>query len=114
MIHMHREILGLTDPKIQCDHRDGNGLNNTRSNLRACSQKENLYNHRKYSTNTSGMAGISWHKYARKWNARITVDGKTTSLGYFNSLEAAAEAYNLAAVKVHGDFARLNQLTLQA
>ncbi len=58
-IKMHRLILGLTDSNICCDHRDMNGLNNQRYNLRACTHTENKKNTVKYANNKSGYKGVS-------------------------------------------------------
>lgn len=107
--HMHRAILGLQpgDGK-QCDHVDGDGLNNQRSNLRISSQTENMHNRRKLIVGTSKYKGVCWYRRERKWRARIRVNRKLISLGYFASETDAALAYNRAARKHFGDFALLN------
>src|ERR1035437_5083095 len=64
---MHRVIRGIIDPKIQVDHKDHNGLNNQRRNLRVANSIKNQYNAEIRSDNTSGFKGVSWQKDAQKW-----------------------------------------------
>ena len=104
-VSMHRMLLGLTDPRIHTDHRDGNGLNNTRSNLRTCTHAENRRNTGVNSNNKSGFKGVSWDKSSGKWRATIMANRKQKSLGCFTTPEAAYEAYCRAAVELHGAFA---------
>jgi len=106
---MHRRILGLkpNDGKFT-DHIDMNGLNNQRKNLRVATKGQNEANQIKYRNNTSGFKGVSWHKGTEKWEAKIMVNSQSKYLGLFNSRIDAAHAYNDAAIKYHGDFARLN------
>jgi hypothetical protein len=104
---MHREITNAPND-MYVDHIDGDGLNNTRSNLRVCTNAQNQYNSRKPSNNTSGFKGVSWHKRNKKWLARIKVNNKQNNLGYFDSLIEAAQAYDEAAKRYYGTFANLN------
>lgn len=103
---MHRLILGAV-PGVLVDHKDGNGLNNTRSNLRICTPKQNLWNKPKLAANSSGHKGVSWNKHCKKWKASIKTDGKTVCLGYFDNLEEAGAAYDAASLKLHGEFSYL-------
>lgn len=89
------------------DHIDGNGLNNTRVNLRVANSTENARNTRLRKDNTSGFKGVTWHKKNRKWRAVIKVDGGQKHLGMFDTLEAAYAAYCKAALHYFGEFARL-------
>jgi len=111
-VKMHRLVIGLTDPAIHVDHRDGNGVNNQRHNLRPCSQPENRRNASIQDNNTSGYKGVSLRKdvIVNKFQARIMVDKKSISLGFFHSPVEAAKAYNDAAILYHGEFAFLNDL----
>lgn len=109
-ILMHREILGLTDFRIKTDHADRNGLNNQRHNLRAATNQQNLSNIGPKRQNRSGFKGVSWFAARGKWIATIQVNGRSKALGYFTSAEAAAKAYNDAAVEHFGEFAWLNKL----
>ena len=102
---IHRLILGITDRKVHVDHIDGDGLNNRRSNLRACSHSENLRNHGANANNKSGFKGVSWREDRGKWRARIKVNRKEHSLGYYDTAEEAHMAYCRAAIEMHGEFA---------
>jgi hypothetical protein len=105
--YMHRLILGLTDPKIKVDHKDGNGLNNQRSNLRVCSQTENVRNARSHKKSSSGYKGVCWANDKKKWVCRIYC-GRYYHLGYFACPVEAAKTYDAAARIHHGDFAKTN------
>lgn len=105
---MHRLILGITDPKIQVDHIDGNGLNNQRSNLRICQQGENSRNRKGNKSATSKYKGVFLHSKNKNWNAQIRCGSKKIHIGAFNTEDEAALAYNEAAIKHHGAFAKLN------
>lgn len=107
-IHMHREILGLTDSRELCDHIDGDALNNQRSNLRVCTVGQNNRNRKISPGGSSIYKGVI--KSDRRYYARIRKDGKAYNLGGFDSEHDAALAYNEAAIKYHGEFARLNEL----
>lgn len=79
-------------PLANIDHINGIGSDNRIINLRDVSQKENLRNSRRASNNTSGHAGVSFHKQAGKWQAGIKIDGKRIGLGLFATLEEASAA----------------------
>lgn len=105
---MHRVIAercGL-DISGQIDHRDGDSLNNVRSNLRPATQVQNSQNRGKPKNNTSGYKGVSWCKQCAKWRAVIQVSGKQKSLGRFTSKQQAAQTYRKAAKDSHGEFAK--------
>lgn len=104
---MHRFIMDAPKGQ-QVDHINGNKLDNRKSNLRICSHSENLRNQRKPKDNKSGFKGVSWHKGAKRWCAEIRSNGKRHHLGYFDTAEDAAKAYDIAATLIHGDYARLN------
>lgn len=92
------------------DHRDGNGLNNQRENLRRCSPVQNEGNSKMKRTNTSGVKGVWWSKHRRKWAACICINYKTVHLGAFEDKEIAAQAYRSAAIKRFGEFANPHRL----
>ena len=98
---MHRGYL-----PDEIDHIDGNGLNNDVENLRAATRSQNGSNRGTQTNNTSGFKGVSWHKTSNKWQAVIKFDGKQRHLGYFDTPDAAHEAYKAAAKRLHGEFAR--------
>ena len=77
----------------QCvDHIDNNKANNHISNLRFATYKENNQNSSISTRNTSGCKGISWNKKAKKWNAKIKIDGINIHIGYYDNLEDAKTA----------------------
>jgi HNH endonuclease len=102
--YMHRQIMGVTDSKTKVDHRDHDGLNNTISNLRACSHVQNLQNQRMRVDNSSGYKGVSWYAPTKKWRARIYFRSKFIFIGYFFKKEDAARAYENKAKELFGDF----------
>ena len=110
MVKLHREILALMLGRDllageEVDHINGNGLDNTRGNLRLATHAENMANSRKRLDNTSGFKGVHWVERKRKWCAQIRFGGKPKHLGLFTSKEAAYAAYCDAAEKYHGEFA---------
>lgn len=109
-IWMHRECNGTKEGEYT-DHIDGNRLNNTRSNLRTCTYAQNNKNAKTRKDNKSGYRGVYWEKSCNKWRVVISNDGKKLSVGLFDDIVEAAKAYNAAAKKLHGSFARLNLVT---
>lgn len=92
---LHRFILRVTDPRIHVDHRDHDGLNCQRDNLRKCVRGENDGNRRK-TRGSSQYKGVSWSKGKRCWRACIRIE-RTIHLGYFDDEAQAALAYDDAA-----------------
>jgi len=109
-ILMHRELLHVPDG-MEADHIDGDGLNNTKSNLRVATVAQNRHNARKYLVPTSSKyKGASWNKKAGKWRAYIWHSGKQIYLGFFEKEENAARAYNRNALLLFGEYAKLNKV----
>jgi hypothetical protein len=99
VVRMHRLLLGATRGEI-VDHRDGNGLNNTRQNIRKGTQALNCVNRRR--TPGPYMRGAQLKK--GRWRAMIKINGRMCSLGYFATETEAHEAYLAAATKRYGDW----------
>ena len=104
-VHMARLILELKDDDERlADHRDGNSLDCRLDNLRIATIAESNRNQKCRSS--SGFKGVGRH--GKQWRAAIVFDGSRIYLGYFPSAELAARAYDRAARKYFGEFARLN------
>jgi hypothetical protein len=106
-IWMHREIMD-TPSGMETDHKDGNGLNNQKYNLRICSRSQNAMNIKIRGDNTSGYKGVYRSTHDTKWVAQIIINSKNIYLGSFENKSMAAIAYNEAAYQYFGEFARLN------
>jgi hypothetical protein len=102
---MHRFILGETSYLI--DHKNRNGLDNRRSNLRLCTYSQN-------SAHAVGkkpwkLKGISWHKGSRRWQAQICKDYHNIYIGKFLTAQEAADAYDKKARELFGEFSMTNK-----
>ncbi len=106
---MHRLLTGVSNGSI-IDHTNGNGLDNRRKNLRVCSRAENDANADIWETNTSGYKGVSYYRSTGKWRVAFGVQGKSYYVGYYDTKEEAALAYNIVAFGLYGEFARLNKV----
>jgi hypothetical protein len=105
----HRIIWKLMtgdEPTHQVDHIDMDRLNNRWLNLRAATQSQNKSNGKLYKNNKSGVKGVSWDAWHRKWKVQISVDKKIVQLGRFNTVEEATNVVVSARVRLHGEFAR--------
>ena len=107
---MERMLNRKLNTGEEVDHKDNNGLNNTRSNLRLASRTENNRNRKNYKQNR--YKGTSFNKRINKWIASITINGKTKGLGYYNTEIEAAKAYDFYAIKYFKEFARTNDLDI--
>jgi hypothetical protein len=92
------------DPVDFIDHKDGVRDNNRFNNLRKATNSQNQAN-ATWSTNTSGLKGVSWEKDRGKWRASITINGKAKNLGRYDSIVEAGRAYRVAAIEAWGEFA---------
>jgi hypothetical protein len=110
MISMHRQILGLTDPKVLGEHEDNNGLNNQRENLRIATQSQNAMNNRLYNTSKTGYKGVCMSDKPGVYRAYIVLNYKQKSLGMSDCPETCARTYNKAAKEMFGEFAKLNDV----
>ncbi len=110
-IKMHRLILGLEfGNKLQGDHKDHNGLNNQKYNLRIVTCQQNQFNRQPYKNTSSEYKGVSWHKRDKVWQAYIKYSGKLIMLSCFNNEIEAAQAYNKKASELFGEYAKLNTI----
>lgn len=109
-ILMHRDIIGPLPPGSLPDHRDGNGLNNQRGNLRIVTKPQNSWNTVKPCRGTSQYKGVNLYKKTaqKKWGARVVVSRAPTFLGLFYTEEAAAIAYDAAIRETRGPHATFN------
>lgn len=107
-IYMHRVVIGAADGQ-KVDHKNGNGCDNQKSNLRFANSSQNVANQiALLRANKSGYRGVYWAAYAKRWRAQLGGHGARVHLGYFDDPLAAARAYDRAAVAVWGEFARPN------
>ncbi len=130
-IYLHRLIMGLIEAprSVYVDHIDGNGLNNSRTNLRVTDNRGNQRNGRKglsegFSSPYKGVCKITSHKTSNPWQASITLPnagehicpdnkrrGKKKHLGHYRTEIEATRAYNKAAIELFGPMAQLNELS---
>lgn len=103
-IRMHWEVLNGKG----IDHIDHNGLNNQKSNLRRCTQSENMMNASKRENTSSIYKGVCFFKRYNKWTAYININKKPIFLGNFYTEVEAAKAYNKKAIELFLEFANLN------
>jgi len=105
VIRMHAAIIGHPG----ADHKNRNGLDNQRQNLRVATKSQNAANSRLSCRNTSGIRGVHWDKIRCRWRVEICFDGVRHALGRFLDLKEAVRAYNEAAIKFFGEYAQLNK-----
>lgn len=112
---MHRMILGAEKGTF-VDHRDGNGLNNRRENLRMANKSLNAANKPKgdypITRSSSRYKGVTFSQRDQKWSAYIQVNSKRISLGFCGSEDDCAMAYNRAALHYFGEYAWLNDIEI--
>lgn len=102
--YMHRQIMNPTKG-FEVDHKNGNKLDNRRSNLRICTSQQNKFNHPTHRNNKLGIKGVSLLK-SGKFLAQIMSSGRNIYLGTHKTAALAHEAYRNAATKMRGEFAR--------
>lgn len=110
---LHRAIFiyidGIDIEGVEIDHKNRNGLDNRRENLRFATKAENARNNSRRPNSTSSVyTGVSWRKHAKRWSAKIAYAGKSIHLGYYDTEEEAGMAYDRAALYYYGDTEFLN------
>lgn len=111
-VYMHRYLLSIKDSNIFVDHKDGDGLNNQKSNIRQCDKSQNRANQQKGVIRSSKYKGVCFMKNRGiySWVSYLQHKGKKYNLGYFKSQEDAAMAYNNKAIEIFGEFAKINKV----
>lgn len=103
-LQMHTLVSGLSF----VDHKDHDGLNNQRSNLRGTTHTLNAANSRPMAGYTSRFKGVSWHAKSRRWQVQIRDAGRKVYVGTYTDEEDAARAYDVRALELWGEHALLN------
>lgn len=106
-MQLHRYIL-KPPLSMDIDHRNHNGLDCRRSNMRICTTSQNICNQLPIRGGSSKFKGVSWRKQGKFWTAKITLHRKQIHLGSFQDEREAALAYDARARILHGDFACTN------
>lgn len=106
-VSMHRAIMRA--PKgMMCDHKNHNGLDNRKGNLRLCTSAQNQYNKRPKKGCASRYKGVVLRSNRKRWRAKIGFSRKRIHLGDFANEIQAALAYDDKAIGLFGEFAWLN------
>ena len=112
-MYLHRFVLQPL-PGQTVDHANGDGLLNTRANLRVCTDQQNAAHQRRKKSGQSQYKGVrrlssrEGRPLSTRWVARITVNYQNIHIGCFATEEEAARAYDEAARRYFGDFAAPN------
>lgn len=93
---------------IMVDHINRDVTDDRIENLRECNYLQNNRNRTSARYSSSKYLGVSLHSNKRAWEAAVSINNKRTYIGYFNSEQAAALAYNKSAIRLYGEFANLN------
>ncbi len=101
-IYMHNEVMG----GLGIDHRNANGLDNQKGNLRFATRSQNNSNRRMFKNNTTGAKGVDFVKESNKYRARIQSNGRSIYLGAYKTLGEASRVYSESAERIHGEFAK--------
>ena len=107
-VALHRAIMQVNDSDVLVDHRNHQTLDNTRDNLRLCTNSENQMNSRMQINRSSQYKGVSWQKQKNKWRAFIQFQKQSLYLGSFIDEIEAAKTYDDKAKELFGEYAFLN------
>ena len=94
-VYLHRQVIGASD-KSEVDHKNGNGLDCRKTNLVETTRSNNGLNSRVPSNSSTRVKGVTWSKNAKKYMAKITIEGKQTYLGYFKTISQAGKVVDKA------------------
>lgn len=100
-LYTHGEL-----PSCEIDHINGDGADNRIANLRVATRGQNATNALAQKSSKTKLRGVFLHKPSGRYRAQICKNLKTKSLGYFETKEAAHQAYLTAARQIHGEFVR--------
>lgn len=101
---LHKAIM----PGVVVDHVNGFGTDNRRENIRPATYSQNNANRRKKCKTSSLFKGVTWKRDKKKWKAYVGFKGRQRHIGYFANEAEAARAYDMAAIKAFGEYARPN------
>lgn len=104
-VWMHKELLKVPED-MDIEHKNRNGLDNQKNNLRQCTKAQNQWNTTENENNTSGFKGCYFDKRDGMWFSSIQINGVRKYLGRFKTVEESAKAYDDAAFESHGEFYR--------
>jgi hypothetical protein len=108
ILSLHRQIM-KPPPGLLVDHKNSDSLDNRRANLRLATRSQNVQNSQKRNVKaTSRFIGVHLEKKSGRWAVKIVYEGKKVWLGRFKDEVEAAKAHDRAAIKYHGEFAKLN------
>ncbi len=102
-MYLHRFIMEA-EKGVEVDHRDGDGRNCTKANMRMATKANNAQNQKKKKSNTSGTKGVGFHKPTGKWQAYIGYERIQKHLGFYATKEEAIAVRRAAAHLLHADF----------
>lgn len=105
---LHRFVLGVSDDATHIDHRDFDGLNNQRANLRIATRRQNAQHRKVRGDSRTGFKGVTWSCTHKAWRAYLKSPSTRLHLGYFDTAVEAANAYDAAAKMFFGEWAVLN------
>jgi hypothetical protein len=105
---LHRFILNESNPKNIIDHKNGNGLDNRKNNIRAATINENNFNTKLRVNSKIAYKGVTFNEKSKKYRSRIQFNKKGIHIGCFYNVLEAARAYDAKAEELFGEFANLN------
>lgn len=103
--YLHHFVMGVADGRI-VDHKNGDGMDNRKENLRFATHSQNMRNQRTPKNNRSGVKGVHFDRQTGKWRASLSVDRKFVCLGRHETIEEAESAVRVGRQQHHGEFAR--------